>query len=577
MSLTSSFIIGRTALNASQLAIQVAGDNLANAATRGYHRRVASMSPMSGSVGADGLYRGRGVSVSSISRAMDTAIQARLRSAVSQQEASVVSRDLLDQVGTVFNSLSDSGLNNQLGEFFDAFSELANNPSAAETRTLIIENGAALANVVRRMRSDLLELRTQADQQLDTVVGQANAILEEISSLNGQIARTEQGGGEDAGLRDRRESLLEDLSGMIDISIVEDPNGVVDVFVGSTPIVLGGQARPLEVQTFDDNGATGKRLILGDDGQKLSPTSGRIGAILAERDGAVQQAIDDLDSLASNLIFEVNRLHSSGRTFPGMTNTTGTQRVGAADQPLAFNDPANVTLANLPFAPVSGGFDITVTDAATGLTQSVRIDVDLDGIDAAGAPGFADDTSMEDIRDAINAVSGMNAQITAEGRLRIWSDPGTEFGFADDTSGVLAVLGVNTFFEGQDASDIDVRNELRTNPLLLSTGAQEGSNEIALAIAGLRDAATPALGNLSLTAFWQRTTDRVAVQGGAAAAQLGASSQVRANLQAQQSAVSGVSIDEESINLITFQRQFQAAAQFISTVDELTQTLIGLV
>ena len=69
----------------------------------------------------------------------------------------------------------------------------------------------------------------------------------------------------------------------------------------------------------------------------------------------------------------------------------------------------------------------------------------------------------------------------------------------------------------------------------------------------------------------------VSVQTRAAGTRAGAAAQVQASLEAQRAAVSGVSIDEESINLLNYQRQYQAAAQLISTVDELTQILLSLV
>ena len=577
MSLTTSLLIGRSALTASQAGIQVAGDNLANAATPGYHRRVMSVVPASGSIDARGVYSGRGVNIESVTRRLDSAIESRLRDAVSNQQAAVIDHDLLSQLEALTNQLGTMSLDNRLGEFFGAFSELANNPNAFETRALVVEQGASLAGHMKNLRSDLLGLRAQVDTQITTSVERANQLIGEIAGMNRSLVNSELGQSENAALRDQRDVLLSELSELMDVSIVETRSGSVDVFVGSTPLITDTMARGVSLRQlgFEMQDA---QLVVGNPAEVITPRSGRLGALLAQRDGSVNQTIQELDTLAASLVFEVNRIHSQGRPFPGMTEATGSRPLAAADWARALNDPDNATIAGLPFAPVNGSFDVVVTDTATGLAQTTRIQIDLDGLAGDGSAGFGDDTSLQDIVDAINAqVPNMTAEITANGRLRMQADSGFTFGFGQDSSGVLAVLGVNTFFDGVDAGSIAVRQELAANPGLLVTGVQEGSNEAALAIAGLREGGVASLEGRSMGEQWRRVTDRIAVDTSAGFTKRSATIQVRESLEAQRDAVSGVSIDEESINLITFQRQFQAAARLIATVDELTQTLIALV
>src|SRR5690606_13297666 len=122
--------------------------------------------------------------------------------------------------------------------------------------------------------------------------------------------------------------------------------------------------------------------------------------------------------------------------------------VPAADVTRALNDPANATFAGLPFQAVNGGFLVTVTDQATGSAQTVRIEVDLDGIDANGNPGYGDDSSVQSIVNAINAVPNLTATVNPNGTVSIGAASGYSVGFSEDSSGALAVLGVNTFFTG---------------------------------------------------------------------------------------------------------------------------------
>ena len=146
-----------------------------------------------------------------------------------------------------------------------------------------------------------------------------------------------------------------------------------------------------------------------------------------------------------------------------------------------------------------------------------------------------------------------------------------------DSSGALATLGINTYFSGTDARTVGIRQQLIDNPSLLVAGAEQGSNEAALAIVELQNQSLSALDNASISESWRRIVDRTSVNSRSAQTRADAETQVRASLEGQRAAISGVSIDEESINLLGFQRQYQAAARFISTVDELTQTLISLV
>src|SRR5690606_21554068 len=124
----------------------------------------------------------------------------------------------------------------------------------------------------------------------------------------------------------------------------------------------------------------------------------------------------------------------------------------------------------LPFRAVNGGFLVTVTNKATGASETVRIDVDLDGLDSTGAPGYGDDTSLADIAAAINGVANLNATINPDGTLSIDAADGYSLGFSEDTSGVLAVLGINTYFTGTNAQNIDVRQALQDQPNLINTG-----------------------------------------------------------------------------------------------------------
>lgn len=577
MSLTSSLNIGYSALTASQLAIQVTGNNLANLATPGYSRQLAILTPMRGS-GLLGLNSGRGVRILDVQRQVDQALQSRLWTGVSREHGAARALQIIAQIETTLNELSGFDVSSAMSEFFNIWSEGGNLTTVGPT---IVQQGDTLAGHLRQVRRELYEQRSQVDGQLASAVAHADAILNEIARLNAEIVSVEGTAGTASALRDQRDMLVTNLSEFMEVNVIEQSGGNLDVFVGSTPIILGSRARGLTLDRTSQGNQISVAVRVTSDGTRLPINDGMIGALLSSRDATINDTIEKLDELAAQLIFRVNRLHATGRNERGFTSLMSTLRVLPADRGLALNDPNNTSLSGLPFGPTNGGFMVHVTSTATGATEIVRIDVDLDGINASGSAGFQDDTSLDDITAALNAITGLSAAVSPDGRMSITASAGYEFSFAQDSSDVLATLGVNSFFEGTSAGDIAVRADLQADPTGVTLGRDENgtfvANGTALAIAGVQSEALEAFSGMSVDEFWAGAVSNLGVKAGAARTNADATRVVRESLQAQRDATSGVSVDEESLNLINYQRAYQGAARFIQIVDELTRTLISLV
>ncbi|MCC6285041.1 MAG: flagellar hook-associated protein FlgK [Phycisphaerales bacterium] len=577
MSLTAAIQIGHSALTASQIGLQVAGNNLANAATPGYSRQVLALAPTRGQL-IGGVQVGRGVSVQDVRRQIDSALESRLRAGVSDQAASDLRVSVYGAIESTLNELTDFDLSSQLSSFFGSWSELAN---LTQSSSVAVQRGQALASHLRRLDGDLTRLRDQVDAQLGSAVARADELLQRVAGLNQQIVAAEAGTNENAALRDQRDQALVALAELMDISSVEMPDGTVNVLVGSTPIVQGPASKSLGLLRETRDGELNVAAVVGDDQRELAPASGMIGALLADRESAINGVRDTLNRLSAQIIFQVNRIHASGASESGLTQVRSTMAIGLADQARPLNDPANQTLSDLPFAAESGGFYVHVRHQATGQEQIVRVDVDLDGIDDAGAPGTADDTSASDIVASLDGISGISASFGADGRITIAGDSGYTFNFAEDSSGALAVLGVNTFFTGSSASDIGVNEDLAADPSRVLSGRLVGgdfvANGTAVELAEAQDEAIDALEGRSVSGFWRDAVQVVGVGGEAARSAAQASSIIRESLEAQRAAVSGVSVDEESINLMNFQRQYQGAARLITIADELLNTLMNII
>ena len=579
MSLNSALNIGRSALTASQIGLQVSGNNLANASTPGYSRQSAFFSPASSQVIGNGVALGRGVVTDAVRRQVDNALQYRLFNSLSTESAALQRSSVYTGVESAIGELSNNDVSSGLSSFFNTWSERAN---LTKSSASVVQEGDRLAALMRRQRSSLTQLRDQLDSQIGATVVQADALMSNVAQLNIQIGNAEGTGAEASSLRDQRDQAISELAKIMDVSVVDNGPQGLSVLVGSEPIVVAGTSRGLSMTRENDADGNVQVIVRTKDRPtNVVPREGQLGAMLSGRTEAVDEATDALDSLAANLIFQVNKLHSTGTNTSGLTTSTGTLKVAAGDRTLALNDPNNLSLSRLPFSAVNGGFSITVKQPNSSQASTVRIGVDLDGLTAAGLPGTADDTSLEDIRAALDAVDGVTATITSDGRLKIDADAGVEFSFSEDSSGALAVLGVNSYFTGTDASTIGIREDLLSNPESLAVGRMvDGTfveNATALGMADLLESSLTDLNGRSISGFWREKVSAIGTKSAGAAMDATAAGDVRESLENQRAAVSGVSTDEESLNLMAFQRQYQGAARLISVADQMFDSLLQLV
>ncbi|MFK7758996.1 MAG: flagellar hook-associated protein FlgK [Phycisphaerales bacterium] len=573
MSLTSALYIANSALATSQIGLQVTSQNLANAATPGYTRQVALLQAVRGRT-TDPYNIGSGVGVIQVRRQIDSALQNRLWNANSAEFGNAQQLNVYNQLEAILNEGTDYDLSSELSSFFNTWSEAT---TLLDSSSTVVNQGRSVASFIRNMREDLVDQRQQIENQIDSQATQADALFSEIAIINGTISSSEIGEAEASALRDRRDQIVTELSQLMEITAVETNQGGYDIFVGSTPIVQGNNSRGIQLDRRTINGTVSVTVNTGDNNDSLSVTTGSIGGLLNSRDGAIDQTLEKLDQIASNLIFEVNKIHSTGINEDWLTSALGTLQVAAGDQALPLNDPANESLAELPYAPENGGFFVNVRNEDTGTSDQVWVPVDLDGIDTLGTASVADDTSAEDIRVAINAIDGITATFDASGRLQVDAQTGFSFAFSEDSSGALATLGVNTFFEGTDASNIDVREDVDVMLGRLAPDGTFSANENAKLIGDLGSNTLSELGGQSIEKFWSIQTQDIAVSASSARTQADSAFLVRQSLDGQRASISGVSIDEESINLLTYQRQYQGAAQVITAAQEMFDTLLSLV
>lgn len=567
MGLTSALGIGRTALTAYQAALQVIGQNVANAGTPGYTRSAARLSSIPGP-GLNVGQLGGGVRLESVRRNVNEALNARLRLAGSDVQSAEAERASLQQVEGIFNPLGDINLGSLLDEFFKSFNDLQNAPDNVASRGIVVNSAQALVEHIQRIRRELIDLRTNLNTDIDDAVAQADKLATRIAEINIEVSTAEAStGGPAAALRDERDRLLAELSELFAITTREQPSGAVNVFIGGAALIQFGQSFGLH--TSSEVNAAGLNVSVVrfniDNGQ-VNVTSGRVEGLINARDTHSGTQLARLDSLSAALIREVNNLHAGGQGLKGFSTLTGSTAV--FDPAQALTAAAN----GIAFFPTTGSFFVDVKNTATGEVVRTQVNVDLDGIGS--------DSTLNSVVGDINTnVPNLTATVLADGRVQLTAAAGHTFSFADDTSGFLAALGLNSFFTGTDSLTIGVNADVVADPALIAAARSgfsgDGSN--ATAIADLKNLAVASLGGASLNEFYTATVAEIAVSSSAAQSALDAGKIVFDSLTAQRESISGVNLDEEAVSLISFQRAYEGAARYMRVVDEMLQELLTLV
>jgi flagellar hook-associated protein 1 FlgK len=513
-----------------------------------------------------GLLLGLGVKVEGVAQIIDKFLQERLRNATSDLAGVEAQENAYSQLESLINELGDNDLSTSLTSFFSSIHDVLNQPESTSVRNIAVQRGSGLADGIRRLDQQVRSLHQDVNQRIVSLADDINGLLADIAELNEQIVLAEGGRvlpSDAVGLRDRRSAALAKLAEITDIRTIEQPTGDVTVFSGGEFLVSRGAFRTVTVVTTAENNLQISEIRVAELDAPLTAGGGRLGGLLEARDSVLAGFISELDQFSQTLIYEFNKLHSGGQGLAGYTRFTSEHTVS--------NVAAALDEAGLPFTPTNGLFQVHLYNSQSSQRQTFDIRVDLNGLDT--------DTTLTDLAAQLDAISGISAALTPEGKLQVTGDaPQVSFAFAGDTSGVLAALGVNTFFAGTRASDIGISQELRTDPkrLAISSGGVGIDTQNGELLANLLNAPLPSQNDASLAVIYDRLTGNVA-QG--AQNTRGAADGLRSfqqTLEAQHLSISGVNIDEEAVQMIEYQRAYQAAARVISTINELLETLLSI-
>jgi len=570
MSIFGSLQLAGNALQAMQIGLHVVGNNIANANTPGYVREKTIFTPAPVQrLGS--LTIGLGVEVAGVVQSIEEFTENRLRGASGDRASAEAQEAAYRDLEVILNPLGDETISAKLTGFINDILLVNQQPGEPAHRSLAIKSGEGLAQAINTTRRRISLEHENLNTRVAQTASELNNLSEEIRQLNLRIVTIEGGGatGSDAGgLRSQRGQALKRLAEIADVQTTETPTGAVNVALNGEFLVFEGTRREVINEQTTVGDSSTNHLVFAANSSALVVNGGELGGIIKARDEILGGFLDGLDKFAAALANEFNQAFSQGQGLIGFSSLSGTYR---ADDP-----SAPLSEAGLDFTPEHGQFNLLVHNKKTDTTETVPIEIDL-----LGTNGNL--TTLDSLAASIDAVDGVSASVSLDNKLVVKSDtPGdTDFGFEKDSSGVLAALGLNTFFTGSTAGTLGVNEALTVGDSASArfaaslTGFGEGVDN-ALVLSDLQDKGVSDQDGRSIGGIYSELIDGI-TQGATTTASVAEGLRTfEGALQAKSAAITGVNLDEEAIDMIQLQRAYQASARYISTLSDLLDVLVNL-
>jgi flagellar hook-associated protein 1 FlgK len=343
--LSGSLNIVLGSLLAEQGAIQTTSNNIANVNTPGYARQRPDLEETP-PIQIGGLTFGTGVQLKQIVSLRDSILDLRVNQETQQQGKLEGFLGPAQQIQSLFNETTGTGLQTNLSAFFNSLSQLATSPSDLNVRQAVLTAAQNLSTSFNQAATNLSAIQTNVNQNVTQSVNQINTLTTQIAAVNAQVSAAQSATGNPGPFIDQRQQLLNQLSNLVDISEINAGNGSLTITTsGGAPLVVGGQSFQLSTQA---NAVTGLQDVISQGTNITSQiTGGQLAGQLQIRDQEIPAIQNSLNTLAFNLSSAVNAQHKLGFDLNGNAGgnlfTPLASATGAASQiGVAITNPALV-------------------------------------------------------------------------------------------------------------------------------------------------------------------------------------------------------------------------------------------
>lgn len=346
-SLLATMFLSTGAMAADQGALEVTSNNVANVNTPGYSREIANLRENTPVVLGNLTY-GTGARLESVDAVRDPILQLRIQQETGDQGHLNAVVSAMNQTQTLFTAGSND-IGSEISNLFSSISQLSTDPSNLSLRQGVLTAASNLATTFNNVSSNLSTQRSNLDLNVVQSVQQVNTLTQQIAALNGQITQLQNVGQNPSAFIDQRDNLINQLSGLIDVSEIKSDNGITLTTSNGTALVTGNQSYALSAQAD----ASGVQHVFAQNNDITSTlNSGALAGLIQARDQAIPGLLNGLDTLASGLANALNAANTSGFDLNG--NAGGNLFLpppkggagAAANMAVAISDPALIAASS---------------------------------------------------------------------------------------------------------------------------------------------------------------------------------------------------------------------------------------
>lgn len=604
--LLSSLNTPYTGLTGHQVMVDTVSHNIANANNEFYSRQVVRSSAQTPLQTSSNYVIGQGLNILSVERIHDEYTFSRYKKASAEKTFYEKSFEGLKEASSYYPEVDGVGIYNDLQNYFNAWKDLSTKSGDSAQKIALAEQASTLANNISNTRDRLVNLQKSLNNELKVAVDEVNRLGEQIAQLNKKIAEYEykelnQKANDLRDLRDQYEFEINNLIGCdvfkqgvmgsacVNENIADFDDGYT-LTVGGKAIVDGASFHPLTLDNSQNPSGIYTIKYLRSDHKEYNLTNaineGKVGAILdliRTEDvldcngtlGKLQVYINDLDTFANGLIEATNNIYAQSSQLSAKSDT--------------LNINSQDALVTSDYNINSGSFKVVMYNKKGEELGSRSVNID-------------NLTSMQDVLDQLNANIDDNKNgnasddfddrfvATYNNETKTFTitskNPAEEIyiSIQDDGTNFAGALGINRFFAGNSADNIELAEPYKSDATLIRAYREpiDGNFEIANLMQQLQyDKITftsqdGTQQSETISGYFRYIAGRVSSQTESTQITLETKEAVYISVKQEYKAISEVSVDDELINLIKYQSGYSANAKMVSTIDEMLNTLLGL-
>lgn len=500
---------------AQQSALNVTSHNISNVNTPGYSRQHATLATARPITLAGPGQIGTGVNVVSITRTRDTFLDYQIRRTSGELANALANEKYLSQIEGIYNEPSDTALGKLLSEYYDAWQTLSLNPEKLEARQVVVQTAKQLTDAMNQKYKQLEETQNNLETEKVQAVDDINNLLDQINDLNDQIKKVSLMGNNPNDLLDSRDLLLDELSSKFGIDVTStDLNGIKLNAEGLDIDLIHDKASdPIYHVKYDEKTKKYKFVEIDEKGEEKPGTE----KDFSPKNGTVGGLLE-LDGKVQENIDQLNKL---AKTIALSTNAIHSDG-GDNRNFFAVKNPDGTIIdkdgSDLNSGKELNAGNITINDDLLEDPMLVNTGVDS----TSGATDGKRALAIAQLRNLAFIIDDETDGVNNDTTLKEFKDKN---GYGEISE------GITTFKNNKNGAKTEGYYNGIINKIGIETQAAQRD------VKNYQDTMMMHLGRREST--------------------------------------SGVSMDEETINLIQFQRAYQANAKMITTVDELLDVVVN--